>query len=125
MCESKSGYVWDLSIYTGRSENAENIGAELGIDDFLSLPKSSQIVLSLCKDLLGKGYCLTTDNFYSSPQLADILVSHNTDTYGTVKLCRKQIPKNMTKKRNKKTKTEERGYCRVSSWNGYNNGLEG
>lgn len=123
LCESKSGYVWDLSIYTGRSEGTENIGADLGIDNFLSLPKSSQIVLSLCKDLLGKGYCLTTDNFYSSPQLADILVSHKTDTYGTVKLCRKQIPKNMTKNEIKKQKLKkgdivgcQRGKVTIMAW---------
>ena len=53
------------------------------------LPISSQIVMTLLEPLLGKGYCLTTDNFYTSPQLAELLLSHKTDCYGTKNLMKR------------------------------------
>ena len=42
--------------------------------------------------LLGKEYCLYTDNFYTSPTLADMLVDCDTDTIVTVKVTRKDVP---------------------------------
>jgi hypothetical protein len=51
----------------------------------------SQIVLSLMKDVLGNGYCLTTDSYYSIPHLADTLTGRKADSYGTVSLNSKEI----------------------------------
>ncbi|GFX71551.1 piggyBac transposable element-derived protein 4 [Trichonephila clavipes] len=48
---------------------------------------------------LGKGYCVTIDNFYMSPQLADISVTEKTDTYGTVNKTRKDLPVNFSKEK--------------------------
>ncbi|GFW03841.1 piggyBac transposable element-derived protein 4 [Trichonephila clavipes] len=48
---------------------------------------------------LRKGYCVTIDNFYISPQLADILVREKTDTYGTVNKPRKDLPVNFSKEK--------------------------
>ncbi|GFW63948.1 hypothetical protein TNCV_706541 [Trichonephila clavipes] len=45
--------------------------------------------MTLMEPLLNKGHCLTTDNFYSSPELADILIQSLTDMYGTLKPRRK------------------------------------
>ena len=87
LCESNSGYIWKSIIYTGKDT--------ILLDEYNNLPVSSQIVMTLIKDLLGKGYCLTTDNFYTSPQLADLLVTHKTDTYGTLRLGRKEVPANL------------------------------
>lgn len=50
-------------------------------------------------ELLGLGHCLTLDNNYSSPELADILVRQKTDVHGTLKLARKDLPKQIKKKR--------------------------
>ena len=58
----------------------------------MHLPITTRIVLSLMDPLLGKGYCLYTNNFYTSPTLADTLVDFNTDTIGTVKVARKDVP---------------------------------
>lgn len=49
--------------------------------------------MSLLESHLDQGYCLTTDNCYTPPQLANFLVSHKTDTYGTVRKNRKDVPK--------------------------------
>ena len=44
----------------------------------------SKVVLSLLNDYLYKGYCVTLDNYYTSPELADELVSCDTDCYSTL-----------------------------------------
>ena len=40
---------------------------------------------------MGKGYCLYTDNFYTSPALADKLVDCETDSVGTVRNTRNKM----------------------------------
>lgn len=77
LCESKSGYIWSSLIYTGKGTIIDS--------EFPNLPVSSQVVMSLMKPLLNKGYCLTIDNFYSSIELTDILTSYHTDNYGTMR----------------------------------------
>lgn len=60
---------------------------------------STQVVLSLIEPLLGKGYCVTTDNFYTSVDLTKLLVERNTDIYGTVRSKRKGILKQLQNKK--------------------------
>jgi hypothetical protein len=45
--------------------------------------------MTLLKSFLDKGDSKAIDNFYTSPDLEDILISHTTDLYGTVKMTRK------------------------------------
>lgn len=115
LCESKSGYLWSMIVYTGRGTICNVDGQQLAC--------STKIVLSLMEELLGKGYCLTVDNFYTSPELADILISQHTDVYGTVKLNRKEIPNELKKKELKKRKMKkgdivgfQRGKVTVMAW---------
>jgi Transposase IS4 len=49
-------------------------------------------VLSLIQPLFNMGYCLTTDNFYSSPELFRILLNNGIDAYGTVRVTRTGLP---------------------------------
>lgn len=84
LCESKTGYVYSFIIYTGKGTVLDQ--------EFADLPASSQIVVTLMKPLLNKGYCLTMDNFYNSPQLADLLIQNKTDVYGTLRVSRKEVP---------------------------------
>ena len=44
-----------------------------------------------------KGYCVTVDNWYMSPELADTLIKKQTDIYGTVKSRRKNLPQRFSK----------------------------
>lgn len=98
LCESKTGYVWATIIYTGK-------GTEMN-EKYKDLPAvSSKIVMTLMDPLLGIGHCLTTDNFYTSPQLADLLIQNRTDTYGTVKPNRKEMPAAIKSKKLKKGET--------------------
>ncbi|CAH1963442.1 unnamed protein product [Acanthoscelides obtectus] len=70
--------------------------------EYVDLLVSSQVVMMLFRDLLSQGYCITMDNFYNSPQLADLLLSKQTDVYGTVKLTRKEVPRELKDKKLKK-----------------------
>ncbi|KAJ8949426.1 hypothetical protein NQ318_007526 [Aromia moschata] len=54
--------------------------------------------MPLTKPLLGKGYCLTMDNFCNTPHLADLLIQNKTDVYGTLLLRRKEVPKELANK---------------------------
>lgn len=110
LCESKSGYVYQFIIYTGKGTIFD--------DNYQHLCKSSQVVMTLLKPLLNKGYCLTTDNYYTSPELADILLSHHTDIYGTLKINRKDIPKELQSKKLKRGEicAYQRGKVCIIKW---------
>ena len=81
LVDAKSGYTWNLDIYTGRSHERD-----------ANLPLSSHVVLSLATDLLGKGYNFFFDNFYKSPDLCKRLYENGSGSCGTVSLNRKGIP---------------------------------
>ncbi|GFV21086.1 piggyBac transposable element-derived protein 4 [Trichonephila clavipes] len=79
---------------------------------------SSQVVMTLMEPLLNKGHCLNTDNFYSSPELADILIQSLTDMYGTLKPRRKDVPKELLSKKIDKCQmiAYQRGKVCVMKW---------
>ncbi|GFW87146.1 piggyBac transposable element-derived protein 4 [Trichonephila clavipes] len=110
LCESKSGYVWSLIIYTGKGT--------LFDEKYKHMCMSSQVVMTLMEPLLNKGHCLTTDNFYSSPELADILIQSLTDMYGTLKPRRKDVPKELLSKKIDKGQMTayQRGKVCVMKW---------
>jgi Transposase IS4/DDE_Tnp_1-like zinc-ribbon len=91
LCESKSGYIWNSIIYTGKDTLIDNKYAQYGL--------STSSVLSLVDPLLDKGYCVVMDNFYSSPELFNVLLSRSTDAYGTVRPNRKGMPSEMKRKK--------------------------
>ncbi|XP_068225608.1 piggyBac transposable element-derived protein 4-like [Palaemon carinicauda] len=84
LCESSTGYIWNFCIYSGKNTTF--------LDKYKNLSVTSRVVMSLMDPLLGKGYCLYTDNFYTSPTLADMLVDNETETVGTLRLTRKDVP---------------------------------
>lgn len=49
------------------------------------------MVMILMRPLLNKGYCLMMNNFYNSHGLADLLIKNKTDDYGTLRVSRKKI----------------------------------
>ena len=87
LCEATSGYVWNSLIYTGKGTDLSTL---------IPVPPESamgtRVVLKLLEPLLGKGYCVTIDNFYTSPELVDALIKNCTDVYGTVRANRKEMP---------------------------------
>ncbi|XP_023244129.1 piggyBac transposable element-derived protein 4-like [Centruroides sculpturatus] len=110
LCESSSGYIYNFTIYTGKNTVLN--------EKYRDMPLTSKIVLSLADSLLGKGYCLTTDYFYSSPHLADYLVTVQTDFFGTVRVNRHQVPAEIQNKKLKKGETVamQRGKVMIMKW---------
>ncbi|XP_049948270.1 piggyBac transposable element-derived protein 4-like [Schistocerca serialis cubense] len=94
LCESQTGYVLSLIIYVGKGTTFE--------EEYKDLPMLSQTVMTLMQPLLNMGYCLTLDNYYSSPQLADFLLTKSTDMYGTVRPTRKEMSPSFRTKKLKK-----------------------
>jgi hypothetical protein len=64
LCESSSGYIWSLLVYTGKGMELANqfVSAETN--------KTAAIVVKLRQNLLGRGRTVWMDNFYNSPELA-------------------------------------------------------
>ena len=92
LCDSKTGYLWNFIVYTGKSV----------VDTVSDLSVSSQVVIDLMAGLLDKGYCVVTDNFYTCPALYTKLLGHKTDAYGTVRLGRQGMPPALKKTKLKK-----------------------
>jgi len=91
LCESSSGYCYRFQIYTGQ-DKIQGSGE----------PVSERIVMELAEPLLGKGYTLFLDNWYSSPNLYKMLHAKNTNVVGTVRKNRKNMPKELTSYKLKK-----------------------
>ncbi|GBN07442.1 PiggyBac transposable element-derived protein 4, partial [Araneus ventricosus] len=81
LCESESGYIRNSIIYTGKGTTFHE---DYGV--------STKSVMTLIHELKNKGYTLTTDNYYTSPELAEILIKSKTDIYGTLRANRKGLP---------------------------------
>ncbi|XP_068129769.1 piggyBac transposable element-derived protein 4-like [Hyperolius riggenbachi] len=94
LCEAKTGYIWNSVIYTGKGTKFAPQYREFGC--------ATSSVLTLIEPLLDQGYCLTTDNFYSSPELFEHLIQHKTDAYGTVRANRRNMPSAFTARKLKK-----------------------
>ncbi|GFY56081.1 piggyBac transposable element-derived protein 4 [Trichonephila inaurata madagascariensis] len=94
LCESHSGYVWSIIIYVGKGTDVSEENKECSF--------SSQVVLTLSKPLLNKGYCLTMDNYYNSPELGEMLLKSKTDFFGILRPNRKDLPKELKTEKLKK-----------------------
>lgn len=86
LCECKTGYVYNSSIYTGKG--TDNTGdSELGL--------SGSMVMHLMGPLLEKGRTVYLDNWYSSPKLYVALSNRGTNACGTVRTNRVGLPKDI------------------------------
>lgn len=110
LCESSSGYIWNSIIYSGKTTVYD--------EEFSSFKMSTRVVLTLAKDLLNQGYTLTTDNFYTSPELAEVLIKKKTDIYGTMRANRKDLPAMLKEKKLKKGEiiSFQKGKMNVLKW---------
>lgn len=88
-CGAKSGYTYEMALYTGKTES----GVEIGL--------GSKVVLELTESLIGSGCHIFMDNFFTSPYLLYILHLHGLGATGTVR-HRKGLPDFRTDKEMKK-----------------------
>ncbi|XP_021197731.3 piggyBac transposable element-derived protein 4 isoform X2 [Helicoverpa armigera] len=101
LCESKTGYLWQMIVYTGKKErhNDENEAEPEGA--------TSRTVLKLVRPLLNRGHTLVMDNFYNSPLLARTLKAQKTDVMGTLRLNREFVPDSLRYKNKANMRTGE------------------
>ncbi|UYV63933.1 hypothetical protein LAZ67_2006053 [Cordylochernes scorpioides] len=85
LCESKTGYCLRIKPYKGK---LSPIIKSLSYDVPMNLFQESS--------LLGKGYHLITDNFFTSINLAKDLLDSHTFLTGTIRTNRKGLPKTLT-----------------------------
>jgi len=80
---SKSRYVYDLEVYTGRkgAKSEKDLGR--------------RVVLNLVRDLKGLGHVVVTDRFFTSPSLFDDLLRQGFLATGTVMPNRLGMPPNL------------------------------
>jgi len=62
------------------------------------IPASERIPMVLMEPFAGKGHVLYTDNFYTSPVLANHFLANNTHLCGTIKKNRKNFQKILSPK---------------------------
>ncbi|KFM65266.1 PiggyBac transposable element-derived protein 4, partial [Stegodyphus mimosarum] len=84
LCESFSGYIWKVLLYTGKETKFCSI-----YDDYAL---GTKCAMSLMHDLLQKGYCVAIDKFYLSHELAERLIELKTDVFGTINPNTKNLP---------------------------------
>ncbi|XP_068094453.1 piggyBac transposable element-derived protein 4-like [Hyperolius riggenbachi] len=91
LCEAATGYIWNAILYTGKGTQFNPAFKDNGL--------ATSSVLSLMEPLLNKGYCVTTDNIYSSTQLFEFLIKDKMDAYGTVRPNRQEMPTTFAKQK--------------------------
>ncbi|KAJ1154260.1 hypothetical protein NDU88_007014 [Pleurodeles waltl] len=93
LCESSSGYVYSLRVYTGKDSTLNPVGCPptLGV--------TGKIVWELVQPLLHKGYNLYVDNFYTGVELFSELYKAGTVACGTVRCNRKGFPQELVCKK--------------------------
>ena len=81
--DAVSAYCYNFEVYIGK--NNDIVNKNLGM--------AAKVVIGLTKSLEKKGYVIYTDNFYTSPVLADFLYARQTYLCGTIRTNRKGYPK--------------------------------
>ena len=81
LCDSKTGYTYRFALYRGKQ-------GEIRSDKGLAY----DVVTELVQGLENQGYCLYTDNFYSSPTLFKYLKTKGFEACGTVDTSRRDFP---------------------------------
>lgn len=82
-----SAYCLNFEVYVGKNNTVLNKYIWIVI----------KVVIELTKYLENKGHVIYTDNFYTSPQLADYLYGRDTYLCGTIRTNRKGYPKALVK----------------------------
>lgn len=80
LSESKSSYVYNWLLYTGKKPG----GTEHGL--------AQQVVLDLCRPIFGQHHHIYMDNYFSSPQLFSLLSEEQTGACGTLHTNRRGVP---------------------------------
>nr|XP_033932692.1 piggyBac transposable element-derived protein 4-like [Pseudochaenichthys georgianus] len=82
LADSSTAYTWNFFVHTGKSESTTGPGLSYSsVMDLLPLP------------LLGQGYTLFVDSFYTSPALFEELSTKNIGCCGTIRKNKMEFPR--------------------------------
>ena len=105
-CDCRTGMVMDIIVYTG---------TDIDIPGNDPLGHSGSVVKQMLNPYLDKGHILYTDNFYTSPGLAEFLHFRDTGSVGTVRPNRRGMP-SLPKLSRGQTVRKERGPVLALRW---------
>lgn len=90
-CDVETGFIIEFIVYTGA--NTDLVHNEL-------VGMTGSVVTTMLENYYNRGHILYIDNWYTSPNLAELLLEKNTGVCGTVRKNRKGMPdiKNKLKK---------------------------
>ena len=91
-CDAITGYIYSFTVYTGADPAKPTHPKSLAYD----------VVMDLMQSRLGISRAVYMDNFYSSPELFEDLLSKGTSSSETVRTNRKQFPTSLKPKPGKK-----------------------
>ena len=94
LCED-SGYLWNSFVYLGRTAAGDDKQRDLEN----RIGKTGLIVANLANDLLGLGYKLYVDNWYTSEALCQYLYENKTCAAGTARKNRLKLPTSFKQKK--------------------------
>jgi len=80
----------EIYVGTGSDFSCRTVSDNFSMYD--SLTMGSKVVLHLIEHCLRKGYHVVMDNFFTSPELFEILLQYNTHAYGTIRSNRRLLP---------------------------------
>ena len=89
--ESDTGYLYRSFLYTGKEFTDQLKGNYHYV--------ATKIVMELMENLLDQGRTLFVDNWYTSFELAQLMLTRNTDLVGTLRVDRKSLPPQIKKKK--------------------------
>ena len=102
--ESKTGYILNFKVYTGKREVSSNNG--LGYD----------VVMAMTEPFLDKRHEIYFDNFFSSPRLAEDLLARDTYCCATIRPNRKGWPMKKSKQKKGEFKMQQKGLLVACQW---------
>ncbi|CAH2095075.1 unnamed protein product [Euphydryas editha] len=113
LCESRTGYLWRMEVYSGKGHvHAPQEAPQEAIEgkkvENDSESATSEIVYTLMKPLFGKGHTIVMDNSCNAPLLSRLLkTKHKTDTMGSLRLNREFVPETLKCKNKENMKVGE------------------
>ena len=99
LADAEKPYVLNMKLYLGKQFDEDRGALQLG--EF--------VILDLIQHYLGKGYNVTTDNFFTSFRLSQKRLQKKTTIVGTVRENRRELPKEFTL-RSKKLHDTQQGF---------------
>lgn len=100
LADSDTHYCYNMQMYLGKEGNLPEVG------------QGKRVVEDLCRPLFQSGRNVTTDNFFTSVELANSLLAERMTLLGTIKCNKRCVPPEMKKNRQREVYSSIFGFTR-------------